>query len=131
MPVADSAPILQNFTKVDAPMLRSMPPVTATSNSCSTKPPMDASNAAMADAQAASVTKFGPWKSNRLAMRPARMLPSSPGIVSSLMGGSQASMFACSSASTAARTPGSRAANDGAFSSSRASSGKVMRSAVR
>ena len=33
VPVAESAPILQNFTNVEAPMLRSMPPVTATSKS--------------------------------------------------------------------------------------------------
>ncbi len=35
---AESAPILQNLTKVEAPMLRSMPPVIATSKSFSISP---------------------------------------------------------------------------------------------
>jgi hypothetical protein len=87
VPVAESAPILQNFTKLDAPMLRSMPPVMAASNSWFTSPSTAASMAARADAQAASTTKLGPCRSNRLATRPAMTLPSSPGMVSSVISG--------------------------------------------
>ena len=71
-------------------MLRSTPPVIATSNSCASSPSTVASIAASADAQAASVVKLGPWRLNRLATRPAMQLPSSPGIVSSVIAGSQA-----------------------------------------
>ena len=46
---------------------------------------MAALNAAMADAQAASVVKLGPWKLKTAATRPAMMFASSPGMVSSLM----------------------------------------------
>ena len=83
-------------------MLRSMPPVTTASNSPSTSPSIDASIAAIADAQAASTTKFGPRRLKRFATRPARQLPSSPGIVSSVTGGSR-SKLACSSPAIAAR----------------------------
>jgi hypothetical protein len=41
--------------------------------------------AANPDAHAASVVKLGPRKSNRLAIRPAMTLASSPGIVSSVI----------------------------------------------
>jgi hypothetical protein len=83
--------------KVEAPMLRSMPPVITASNSRSTSPSIEASIAATAEAQAASTTKLGPRRLKRLATRPARQLPSSPGIVSSVTGGSQPSMFERSS----------------------------------
>ena len=56
MPVAESAPILQNFTKVEAPMLRSMPPVTATSKSFCDQPSTAELIAAIAEAHAASHT---------------------------------------------------------------------------
>ena len=85
-------------------MLRSTPPVIATSNSCSARPSIAAFVAAIADAQAASIVKFGPWRSKRLATRPARQLLSSPGIVSSLIGGSHASRCPCSSEAIAVRT---------------------------
>jgi hypothetical protein len=55
LPVADSAPILQNFTKVEAPMLASMPPVRTASQSPARKRSTAASSAAIADAHAASV----------------------------------------------------------------------------
>ncbi len=56
MPVAESAPIAQNLTKVEAPMLRSMPPVTTASYSPSIRPSIEESIAAIAEAQAASTT---------------------------------------------------------------------------
>ena len=43
--------------------------------------------AAMAEAQAASVVKLGPWKLKTLAMRPAMQLASSPGMLSSVISG--------------------------------------------
>jgi hypothetical protein len=113
----------QNFTKLDTPMLRSTPPVTATSNSRAVRPSIAASIAAIAEAQAASTVKFGPCRLKRFAMRPAMQLLSSPGIVSSLISGSHASRFPCSSASMAARTSAGSAAKLPARSSSRASSG--------
>ena len=91
-------------------MLRSTPPVIATSNSCASNPSTVASIAASAEAHAASVVKFGPWRLNRLAIRPAMQLPSSPGIVSSVISGSQASMLPCSSRSIVARTSAGSAA---------------------
>jgi hypothetical protein len=54
VPVADSAPIAQNLMKLDAPLLRSIPPVMTVSKSPSFNPAIDASIAAIADAQAAS-----------------------------------------------------------------------------
>ena len=92
---------------------------------------MVASIAASADAQAASVVKLGPWRLNRLATRPAMQLPSSPGIVSSVITGSQASKLACSSPSIVERTSAGSAAKLAARSSSRARSGNMIRSAVR
>jgi hypothetical protein len=112
-------------------MLRSIPPVIATSNSFASRPSTVASIAASADAQAASVVKLGPWKSKRLATRPARQLASSPGIVSSVITGSQSSKLACSSPSIFERTSAGSAAKLAARSSSRARSGKRIRSAVR
>jgi len=56
VPVADSAPILQNLTNALTPMLRSTPPVTTASYLPSASPPTAASIAAIADAQAASTT---------------------------------------------------------------------------
>src|SRR5690349_10173690 len=87
VPDADSAPILLNLIKLDAPMLRSMPPVIATSNSCAARPSTAALTAAIADAHAASHVKFGPRKLNRFAILPAMQFDNSPGIVSSVMGG--------------------------------------------
>ena len=91
-------------------MLRSIPPVTTASNSCSTSPSIEASIAAIAEAQAASTTKLGPRRLNRLETRPARQLPSSPGIVSSVTGGSHPSMFECSSRAIASRALSGRSA---------------------
>ena len=59
--------------------------------------------AAMADAHAASVTKFGPWKSKMAEMRPAMMLASSPGIESSFTSGSRPRIPASSSLEIASR----------------------------
>ena len=96
-----------NLMNVDAPMLRSMPPVITASNSPSFRPSIEASIAATADAHAASTTKFGPRRLKRLATRPARQLPSSPGIVSSVTGGSQPSRLSSSSRAIASRaSPG-------------------------
>ena len=85
VPVAESAPILQNFTNASTPMLASMPPVTTASYWCSTSPRTAVSSAASPEAHAASVVKFGPRRLNRLATRPAMTLASSPGIVSSVI----------------------------------------------
>jgi hypothetical protein len=131
VPVGESAPIAQNFTKLETPILRSTPPAIATSNSRSVSPWTAASIAAIAEAHAASTVKFGPWRLNRLAIRPAAQLASSPGMVSSVTSGSQASMFALSSRSIVARTSPGSAAKLSACSSSRASSGKVIRRVVR
>ncbi len=127
VPVAESAPMAQNFTKLDAPMLRSTPPVTTVSNSCSTSPSIAASIAAIAEAHAASVMKLVPCRSKTLATRPAMTLPSSPGIVSSVTSGSHASKLDRSSASIAARVSAGSAAKLPPRSSSRASSGNVIR----
>ncbi len=123
VPLGDSAPMAQNFTKLDTPMLRSTPPVMAASNSWATSPSIVASIAAIAEAQAASTVKFGPWRLKRLAMRPAMQLASSPGIVSSVIAGSRASRLPCSSPSMAPRTSAGSAAKLSACASSRASSG--------
>ena len=85
VPVADSAPILQNFTKASTPMLRSMPPVTTASNWWSARPLTAALSAARPEAQAASVVKFMPRRLYRFATRPAMTFASSPGMVSSVM----------------------------------------------
>ncbi len=85
VPVADSAPILQNFTNAATPMLRSTPPVITASDWCACRPALAADIAASADAQAASVVKLGPRKLNSAATRPAMMFASSPGMVSSVM----------------------------------------------
>ena len=121
----------QNLMYELALMLRSIPPVIATSNSCVIRPSTVASIAASADAQAASVVKFGPWRLNRLATRPAMQFPSSPGIVSSEIPGSQSSIRARSCCSIVARTSAGSAAKLSVRSSSRASSGNMIRSVVR
>lgn len=90
VPVADSAPILQNLTKTPAPMLLSTPPVTTASYWPSARPSAAALSAASPDAQAASVVKLGPRKLNRFAIRPAMMFANSPGMVSSVMSGDRA-----------------------------------------
>ncbi len=130
VPLGDSAPIAQNFTKLDTPMLRSTPPVTATSYACSVRPSTAAFIAAIAEAQAASTVKFGPWRLKRLAIRPAMQLLSSPGIESSVIPGSQASTLSRSSPVIAVRTSAGSAAKLPARSSSRASSGYSMRRLV-
>ena len=131
VPVAESAPILQNFTKPCTPMLRSMPPVIAASYSWLASPWKAAEVAARAEAQAASVVKFGPRKSKRFATRPARTLASSPGIVSSLMSGSWARKCSCHWERIPVRTSAGSAAKEGVCSRSRRSSGNWMRSDVR
>ena len=55
MPVADNAPILENFTKPLMPMLRSMPPVTTASYWPEASPCTADDIAARPDAHAASV----------------------------------------------------------------------------
>ena len=77
------------------------------------------------------MVKLGPWRLKRLATRPAMQLPSSPGIVSSVTSGSQASTLACSSRATVERTSAGSAAKLAARSSSRATSGNMIRSVVR
>ena len=90
-PVADSAPILLNLMNDVGPMLASTPPVITMSKAPSRSPSTAAVMAAMDDAHAASVTKFGPCRSNSDATRPAMMLDSSPGMVSSVMAGKRPS----------------------------------------
>ena len=68
-------------------MLRSMPPAITASKSPWISPSTAEFVAAMAEAQAASITKLGPRKLNRLATRPAMQFDSSPGIVSSVISG--------------------------------------------
>ncbi len=87
--------------------------------------------AAIAEAQAASTTKLGPRKLNRLARRPATQLPSSPGMVSSFTPGSHSSRFWWSSPSMAPRTSSGSEAKLPARSSSRRSSGYMRRMTVR
>ena len=111
-------------------MLRSTPPVTTASNWCWTSPSIEAARAASVEAQAASTTKLGPCRSNRLATRPAMQLPSSPGMVSSVIWGRCAPMRSCISAMIAARTSAGNARNDGAPARSRTVSGKATRRAV-
>ncbi len=78
---------------------------------------------ASAEAQAASVVKFGPRRLNRAATRPAMMFDSSPGIVSSVMVGRPETNRSRASARIAAWTSAGRAANDGDAASSRSNSG--------
>jgi hypothetical protein len=115
VPVADSAPILQNFTNEAAPMLRSIPPLTATSYWCETRPWVADQTAARPDAHAASVVKFGPWKLNRFATRPAVTLASSPGIVSSVISNRLARNPLRVSARISRRTSSGSASNAGEF----------------
>ena len=77
------------------------------------------------------MTKLGPRKSKMFAIRPARTLPSSPGIVSSVIGGVAAIIRSCDSASSAARTSAGSAAKLGDRSRLWANSGKLIRIAVR
>ena len=111
-------------------MLRSTPPVITVSNCRSISPSIEASIAAIAEAHAASTMKLGPRRLKRFATRPARQLPSSPGIVSSVIGGRPSAIRACHSAAIAARTSAGSAAKLGAASRSRASSGNVRRRVV-
>ena len=131
VPVAERAPILQNFTKPLTPMLRSTPPVTTASKSPLASPCTAMVVAASPDAHAASVVKFGPRKSNRLAIRPASTLDSSPGMVSSVMSSSWARNRSCHSARIAERASAGSDAKAGVCSRSRRNSGNRMRSEVR
>ena len=84
---ADKAPILENLTNDCGLREESTPPVSTMSYRPSCRPAMAACRAAKDDAQAASVVKFGPLKLKTWATRPAMTLESSPGMVSSVMGG--------------------------------------------
>ena len=87
--------------------------------------------AASPEAQAASVVKLGPRKLNTFATRPAITFASSPGMVSSVIPSNPATNEAWVSASTASRTSGGSAANDGAALSSRANAGNWIRRLLR
>jgi hypothetical protein len=112
-------------------MLRSMPPVIATSQWCSMRASTAASRAAKLEAQAASVTKLGPRRFSTLATRPDRMLASSPGIVSSVTGGRAWFILSCQRDRMRWRTSAGRSRNSCASFSHRAHSGNWMRSVVR
>ena len=131
VPVAESAPIFENFTNEFVPMLRSTPPVTTASQWPATSMSTAASNAAKVDAQAASVVKFGPRRFRTFATRPERMFDSSPGIVSSVMSGMFRATTSDQRARIASRTAAGRSRNSFASSSSRRYSGNEMRSVVR
>ena len=87
LPRALSAPTLLNFTKVEALMLWSTPPVRTASQWPSSSIFIAALTAARLEAQAASVMKFGPRRLSTLATRPDTTFASSPGMVSSVIGG--------------------------------------------
>ena len=123
VPVADSAPILQNFTNAPMPILRSIPPVTTASYCPSLSPSAAAVRAASPEAQAASVVKLGPLKLNRFATRPAMMFASSPGMVSSVISGNWLRNDRVVSARTASWVAPGSAANAGERTSSRVNSG--------
>ena len=131
LPVALSAPILQNLTKTLAPMLRSTPPVIT----ASTWPEVSSSTAALMaaklEAQAASVMKLGPRRLSTLATRPETMLGSSPGMVSSVMGGMTASSRSNHWLRIASCTAGGSCLNSVADSSALRYSGNWMRMVVR
>ncbi len=127
VPVALRAPILQNLTNVDAPMLRSTPPVSTASTLCSVSNSTAASTAAKLLAQAASVMKFGPRRLSILATRPETMLASSPGIESSVMAGKLRSMTAWNCSIRATWVLAGNRWNSGAARSQPAYSGKAMR----
>ena len=93
-------------------MLWSMPPVIAASKRWSTRPSTATLIAARPEAHAASVVKFGPRKLNRLAMRPAITLASSPGIVSSVISPKWARKCARVSSMMCSRCSALSAAND-------------------
>ena len=131
MPVALSAPILQNFTKLDGPMLRSTPPVRTASQWPSTSRSIADSIAAKLEAHAASVMKFGPRRLSRFATRPLMMLASSPGIVSSVMGGSRLSRAWCQRDRMAVRTSKGRSRNSATPVSALWNSGNITRRLVR
>jgi hypothetical protein len=130
LPVALSAPILQNLTKMLAPMLRSTPPVMTASTWPEVSSSTDALSAAKLEAQAASVMKLGPRRLSTLATRPETMLGSSPGMVSSVMGGRVASMRSCHWPRIASRTAGGSWENSLTDSSARRYSGNWMRMVV-
>ncbi len=125
LPVALSAPILQNLTKMLAPMLRSTPPV----STASTWPAVNSSTAALIaaklEAQAASVMKLGPRRLSTLATRPETMLGTS------VMGGMVASMRSCHRARIAWRTVGGSCWNSVTASRALRYSGNWMRMVVR
>ena len=78
---------------------------------------------ASAEAQAASVVKFGPRRLNSAATRPAMMFDSSPGIVSSVIVGRPETNPWRASALIAPWTSAGSAANEGELASSRSNSG--------
>jgi len=127
VPVADSAPILQNLTNAATPMLRSTPPVTTASYCPSTSPSAAAVRPASPEAQAASVVKLGPRKLNRFAIRPEMMFASSPGMVSSVISMKWLRYELEVSAVIVSRVASGSAANAGERASSRVNSGNWMR----
>ncbi len=130
VPVALRAPILQNLTNDDAPMLRSTPPVSTASTLCSVSSSTAASTAAKLLAQAASVMKFGPRRLRMLATRPETMLASSPGMESSVMVGKVRSITAWNCSINANCVLDGSRWNSGAARSQLAYSGKAMRCVV-
>ena len=131
VPVAERAPIFENFTKEFVPMLRSTPPVITASQWPATSMSTAASRAAKVDAQAASAVKLGPRRLSTLATRPERMFESSPGIVSSVISGIRARTTSVHRERIALRTSAGRSRNSFASRSRRRYSGNEMRSVVR
>ena len=86
--------------------------------------------AAKLEAQAASVMKLGPRRFRTLATRPETMFGSSPGIESSVIGGTVASIVACQSCKMAWRAAGGSWLKAGTPSRACRYSGKTMRCVV-
>ena len=131
LPVALSAPIFENLTKEVGPMFRSTPPVMTASHARFRRRPTAASRAARLDAQAASVVKFGPWRPRRFATRPAMMFASSPGIVSSVTGGSDAPKAPLAPRRISACISGGSSRNFPAWPSAFTKAGRWIRRLVR
>ena len=131
VPVAESAPIFENFTNEFVPMLRSTPPVSTASQWPATSMSTAASTAANVDAHAASAVKFGPRRFSTFATRPERMFDSSPGIVSSVMSGRPLRTTSDHRERIVSRTAGGRSRNSFVSFSRRRYSGNEMRSVVR
>ena len=132
VPVAERAPIFENFTNEFVPMLRSTPPVIAASQWPATSMSTAASRAANVEAQAASAVKFGPRRLSTLATRPERMFESSPGIVSSVISGIPFAHDLVPAREDGARAPSAgRSRNSFVSGSRRRYSGNEIRSVVR